>query len=45
MLRKRDHEAAIARRYVLFGCALVGVMLVGFVYLFNFTPFLGTLIQ
>ena len=45
MLRKIDHDAAIARRYVLVGCALVGVALVGFVYLFNFTGFLGTLIQ
>ena len=42
---KRSQDAAIARRYVLCGCALVGVMLLGFVYLFNFTPFLGTLIQ
>lgn len=44
-MRKIEREAAIARRYVLFGCALVGVMLAGFVYLFNFTGFLGTLIQ
>jgi hypothetical protein len=40
---KRD--AAIARRYVLVGSALVGAALLGFVYLFSFTSFLGTLIQ
>jgi hypothetical protein len=44
-LRKHEHEAAIARGYILFGCVLVGTALLGFVYLFNFTPFLGTLIQ
>jgi len=42
---KSKRDAAIARRYVLFGCTLVGVALLGFVYLFNFTGFLGTLIQ
>ncbi len=44
-MRKIERDAAIARRYVLCGCALVGVTLLGFVYLFNFTGFLGTLIQ
>jgi hypothetical protein len=44
-VRKHDREAAIARRFVLFGCALIGAALLGFVYLFNFTSFLGALIK
>lgn len=44
-MQKRNQDAAIARRYVLAGCGLVGVALAGFVYLFNFTGFLGTLIH
>ncbi len=42
-MQKSTYVAAIARNYDLVGYTLLGLALLGFLYLFNFTTFFGPL--